>query len=206
MKSDRCEQKQIPKTNFKHYLTNCFVFPHRYKKHPVGGPSSAESSYHRTCECLTHTDTEPMETHSWGLLYRSNKMLDVALNICSCWTSLIHTLSSVSLYNQDKPPRQHHSAYQHPCPILCTTSDTVSGWWQLWMCGAVLILMSQVQPVWKVCDSFAWDLLSVQAVPYSREFKQKYDYFRKKLKKPVRPKFQFYACDTWTTYASAAFS
>lgn len=24
-----------------------------------------------------------------------------------------------------------------------------------------------------------------QAVPYSREFKQKYDYFRKKLKKPV---------------------
>lgn len=28
--------------------------------------------------------------------------------------------------------------------------------------------------------------LSLQAVPYSREFKQKYDYFRKKLKKPVR--------------------
>lgn len=26
---------------------------------------------------------------------------------------------------------------------------------------------------------------SLQAVPYSREFKQKYDYFRKKLKKPV---------------------
>lgn len=25
----------------------------------------------------------------------------------------------------------------------------------------------------------------MQAVPYSREFKQKYDYFRKKLKKPV---------------------
>lgn len=35
-----------------------------------------------------------------------------------------------------------------------------------------------------------WNNLSVrsslqQAVPYSREFKQKYDYFRKKLKKPV---------------------
>lgn len=29
-------------------------------------------------------------------------------------------------------------------------------------------------------------LSSLQAVPYSREFKQKYDYFRKKLKKPVR--------------------
>ena len=30
-------------------------------------------------------------------------------------------------------------------------------------------------------------MLFSQAVPYSREFKQKYDYFRKKLKKPVRP-------------------
>lgn len=25
-----------------------------------------------------------------------------------------------------------------------------------------------------------------QAVPYSRDYKQKYDYFRKKLKRPVR--------------------
>lgn len=31
----------------------------------------------------------------------------------------------------------------------------------------------------------------MQAVPYSREFKQKYDYFRKKLKKPVRTVFPF---------------
>lgn len=31
----------------------------------------------------------------------------------------------------------------------------------------------------------ASSLCSQQAVPYSREFKQKYDYFRKKLKKPV---------------------
>lgn len=37
-----------------------------------------------------------------------------------------------------------------------------------------------VKSSWRVYD------LSVQAVPYSREFKQKYDYFRKKLKKPVR--------------------
>lgn len=36
-------------------------------------------------------------------------------------------------------------------------------------------------------------LLSVQAVPYSREFKQKYDYFRKKLKKPVRLNCHFFA-------------
>lgn len=32
----------------------------------------------------------------------------------------------------------------------------------------------------------------MQAVPYSREFKQKYDYFRKKLKKPVRSDFSKY--------------
>lgn len=49
--------------------------------------------------------------------------------------------------------------------------------------------------VWKVSDLCVWGLLSVQAVPYSREFKQKYDYFRKKLKKPVRPKFQFFAIE-----------
>lgn len=42
--------------------------------------------------------------------------------------------------------------------------------------------------MWKVLDVYVHGL-SVQAVPYSREFKQKYDYFRKKLKKPVRISF-----------------
>uniref|UniRef100_A0A8C2XD35 HECT-type E3 ubiquitin transferase n=1 Tax=Cyclopterus lumpus TaxID=8103 RepID=A0A8C2XD35_CYCLU len=41
-----------------------------------------------------------------------------------------------------------------------------------------------VQMVIKGIDQFCC-CLSVQAVPYSREFKQKYDYFRKKLKKPA---------------------
>lgn len=38
------------------YNLKCFVFvSSRYKEHAVGGPSSAESSYHRTCEWFTLT-------------------------------------------------------------------------------------------------------------------------------------------------------
>lgn len=43
---------------------------------------------------------------------------------------------------------------------------------------------------WPQCRSQDWLIVAAilcwsQAVPYSRDYKQKYDYFRKKLKKPV---------------------
>lgn len=71
----------------------------------------------------------------------------------------------------------HHFRY---CFVLMAT--------QLQMHTAVLILISQVQSLYEKSMTCVYG--SVQAVPYSREFKQKYDYFRKKLKKPVRAKFQ----------------
>lgn len=71
-------------------------------------------------------------------------------------------------------------------------------------CGDIIMQVICRKWVFKVCNS--WKSASIgslyvkfqtyvyvicafesllQAVPYSREFKQKYDYFRKKLKKPV---------------------
>lgn len=117
---------------------------------------------------------------------------------------LSFTLSLLSLYTQDESLCQHHSTYQHPCSILCATSDTVSCW-RPQMHTAVLTLVSRVRPLFEKSMTCVCGICCLQAVPYSREFKQKYDYFRKKLKKPVRPTFQFFAINTWTTCSSAAF-
>lgn len=55
----------------------------------------------------------------------------------------------------------------------CVGSRAVHSFYILWS----IKLLSSWNDVSSCC--------SQQAVPYSREFKQKYDYFRKKLKKPV---------------------
>lgn len=106
-----------------------------------------------------------------------------------CLQFLCTTRTNFVLCTNTLPPP--HLAYQHPCFSLldhlrycCMSMATLLQTPESYRCTNPHIRSPLA--VWKALCTCADDLLSVQAVPYSREFKQKYDYFRKKLKKPVR--------------------
>lgn len=92
--------------------SSCCLFEHRYKKHAVGGPSSAESSYHRTCEqfllpqqrCYTETTSFNIVVPSVAHYHQPQCLCTTDKSLCQC---------------------SCHLKCQHLCVILCTTSDTV---------------------------------------------------------------------------------
>lgn len=118
----------------------------------------------------------------------------------------------MSLHGRDKSLCRCscHLTCQHLLVILCTTTDIGLPFCQLpapshTLCSSVLLLKHlnyKMIPNVGIEHGLALPLLysglyslsSVQAVPYSREFKQKYDYFRKKLKKPVSSGFKTQIC------------
>lgn len=158
----------------------CVCVSIRYKEHAVGGPSSAESSHHRTCEYF------PLSLNG------SNKL------VLQCSSSIAIT-HSLSLCNKDKPlgvcgchltcQHRHVStgastdAFAPPCSS--TTCCSVFSFWVFsFSCGQISVSQGYCPVLYHVLTLICV-CVCVQAVPYSREFKQKYDYFRKKLKKPV---------------------
>lgn len=107
----------------------------------------------------------------------------------SHWGFICRTLppAPVSLYDKDKSLCRCLLTCRHLCVIVCMYHFRCSKPSSLRAPpGRHSVGFRSVSK-----GIFSWLLsvyffFSLQAVPYSREFKQKYDYFRKKLKKPVR--------------------